>query len=246
MATLRHMKESEGAAADSPTRAVWAHTAPFVGWLALMHFLDLEQLSPASAYAIRTAACLGLFLYFRPWQWYGALRPAHVLPAVGVGLLVFALWVGGESSWAGRFPALQEMYVRWGVLPFGELREPITSTPYAPAVCGWPLTAVRIAGSGLVIAVIEEFFWRGFLYRWMLGLDFTKVDPGTYRALPFLLVAVVFGAEHAEWLAGVLTGLLYGWLFVRTRDVWAAALAHVVTNTMLGFYVVYTGSYQFW
>ena len=80
----------------------------------------------------------------------------------------------------------------------------------------------------------------------MLGLDFTKVDPGRYAALPFMLVAIVFAAEHVEWFAGLLTGLLYGWLFLRTRDIWAAVLAHVVTNLMLGGYVLATGSYQFW
>lgn len=237
---------SPASAPADPSRAIWAHAAPFVAWLALMHFLDLKQLTPAMAYAIRSAACLGLLLYFRPWRWYEAPRLRHVPLALGVGVLVFVLWVAGETTWAGRMPALQELYLRWGVLPFGELREPITATPYAPAVCGWPLTAMRILGSGLVIAVIEEFFWRGFLYRWLLGLDFSRVDPGYFKPLPFLVVAVVFGAEHAEWLAGVLTGLLYGWIFVRTRDIWAAALAHVVTNLLLGLYVVHSGSYQFW
>jgi CAAX prenyl protease-like protein len=240
------MNESAAAPAESPSRAIWAHVAPFVGWLALMHFLDVKQLSPAMAYALRTVGCLALLLYFRPWRWYAAPSLRHVPLALGIGVLVFVLWVAGESAWAGRLPALQELYLRWCVLPFGELREPITETPYAPAVCGWPLTAMRILGSGLVIAVIEEFFWRGFLYRWLLGLDFTRVDPGAFKPMPFVVVAVVFGAEHAEWLAGVVTGLLYGWLFVRTRDIWAAALAHVVTNLLLGLYVVHSGSYQFW
>lgn len=233
-------------ASDAARRALVAHAVPFAAWLALMHFLDVRGLTPALAYALRSALCAGLLLWLRPWRWYGPLRPGHVPWALAVGVGVFVLWVAGESAWLARWPAVQEFYVRWAVRPFGELREPVDATPYAPGVCGWPLALVRLLGSGLVIAVIEEFFWRGFVYRWMLGLDFTKVDPGRFAALPFLLVAAVFAAEHVEWFAGLLAGLLYGWLFLRTRDIWAAALAHVVTNLLLGVYVLATGSYQFW
>lgn len=232
--------------AASNRAALLAHVVPFAAWLALMHFLDLRQLTPAWAYAIRSAVCLGLLAWFRPWRWYAPLQLRHVPLALGVGVAVFALWVGGEGAWAGRAPALQELYLRWGVRPFGDLRPALDATPFAPEVCGWPLAVVRILGSGLVIGVIEEFFWRGFLYRWLVGLDFTKVDPGAFARWPFLVVAVIFGVEHLEWLAGIVTGLLYGWLFLRTRDLWAAALAHAVTNLLLGAYVVATGSYQFW
>ncbi len=62
----------------------------------------------------------------------------------------------------------------------------------------------------------------------------------------FLMVAAVFGIEHQEWLAGFLAGLAYGWMYVRTRDIWAVSLAHAVTNLLLGFYVIRTGAWQFW
>ena len=117
---------------------------------------------------------------------------------------------------------------------------------YAPEVCGWAYTLVRLAGSALVIAVIEEFFWRGFLYRWIQNADFLKVDPGRLAWPAFLGTAALFAAEHTEWLAGLVCGLVYGWLYVRTRDVWAVAAAHVTTNLMLGVYAIATKAYQFW
>ncbi len=117
---------------------------------------------------------------------------------------------------------------------------------YAPAVCGWPLALIRLAGSAFVISVAEEFFWRGFLYRWIQNIDFLKVDPGKLAWPAFLGTAAVFGAEHTEWLAGVLCGLAYGALYVRTRDIWAVSIAHVATNLLLGLYVFATGAYQFW
>ncbi len=225
---------------------LWAHVLPFAGWIALMHFLDVPQIPAAWAYAIRSVLCLGLLAYLRPWRWYGRPQVRHLPLAAAVGVLVLAAWVVLEDPAAARWGALQELYVRWGVRPLGELREPLTRLPYAPETCGWPLAIARILGSGLVIGVIEEFFWRGFLYRWMFGGDFTRVDPGRYLALPFLAVAFIFGLEHMEWLAGIVAGLAYGWLFLRTRDIWAAAAAHALTNLLLGVYVVLRGQYQFW
>lgn len=117
---------------------------------------------------------------------------------------------------------------------------------YAPSVCGWPLALVRLAGSAFVISVAEEFFWRGFLYRWIQNVDFLKVDPGRLAWPAFLGTAALFGAEHTEWLAGILCGLAYGALYVRSRDIWAVAIAHAVTNLLLGLYVFAVGAYQFW
>lgn len=228
------------------TQAIWAHVIPFAAWLLLMHFLDLPQLPAAWAYAIRSAICLGLMLYLRPWRWYAPPTYRHFPLAALVGVGVFLVWVGLEHPAAARLGLLQDLYVRWGVRPLGELRETLASTPYAPETCGWPLTIVRILGSGLVIGVIEEFFWRGFLYRWMMGGDFRLVDPAKYARVPFFAVAAIFALEHMEWLAGFVAGVAYGWLYVRTRDIWSVAFAHALTNVILGAYVVAGGHYQFW
>ena len=117
---------------------------------------------------------------------------------------------------------------------------------YAPSVCGWGIALLRLAGSAFVISVIEEFFWRGFLYRWIQKIDFLDIDPGKLALPAFLATAAIFGAEHTEWLAGILCGLAYGYLYVKTRDIWAACIAHVTTNLLLGVYVLVFGAYQFW
>ncbi|MCO5045628.1 MAG: CAAX prenyl protease-related protein [Verrucomicrobia bacterium] len=226
--------------------ALWAHVLPFAAWIGLMHFLDVPALPPAWAYAIRSGLCLGLLLYLRPWRWYSRPVWRHFPMAALWGVGVFVAWVGLEHPAVGRWGALQEFYVRWGIRPFGELRPEVAAFPFAPETCGWFLTAVRILGSGLVIGVIEEFFWRGFLYRWIFGGEFTAVDPGRFGALPFFAVALAFGFEHMEWAAGIVAGLAYGWLFLKTRDIWAVSFAHALTNILLGAYVVATGSYQFW
>lgn len=236
-------EQVQGRSAQELSRAVWAHVAPFALWLGLM-FAGGEP--AAWKYAVRSALGLALFAGLRPWRWYGAPSLRHVPLALVAGVVVFAAWVLPESGWAARWPALRDAYLRWAVLPLGKIPEWPSPSPYAPAVCGWALALVRLAGSALVIAAIEEFFWRGFLCRWLEARDFLSVDAGRVRWLTVVLVSVAFGLEHDRWLAGIAAGLAYGFLYVRTRDVWAAILAHVVTNALLGAYVLATGSYGFW
>jgi len=227
--------------------AMWTHVAPFGAWLLLMSALpSLLPLPAAWTYAVRTAIGLGLFLWFCPWRWYAPLRLRSVPLAVIVGVVVFVVWVLPEASVMDRLPRLRDLYQLVGITPPWKMPEPLTETPYAPEVCGWPLTLIRIAGSAFVIAFIEEFFWRGFLYRWMFKSNFLSVDPGLMHKGYFIAIAVFFGLEHTQWLVGIFAGLAYGWLMIRTRDIWAASLAHVLTNLLLGIYVVLTRSYQFW
>lgn len=226
--------------------AVVAHVTPFVAWLALMVGLDHVGSPGVWRYAVRTVVCLILALWLRPWRWYKPMRLRHAPAALAIGVLVFLIWVLPEMRRGETLSMVQELYLRFAILPFGQLAEPSAESMYAPLRCGWTLTLVRLAGSALVIAVIEEFFWRGFLYRWLLQRDFLQVDLGEFDAEMFLIMCVLFGFEHDRWLVGLVAGACYGALALRTRDIWAACLAHVVTNLLLGVYVIYTAAYEFW
>ena len=244
------------------TRAAIRHAAPFFLWIGILVLAQMMHLSATSAtdeigslnlvtdgslYAVRTVLCTIVFLVLRPWKFYGPLVRRNILPALGLGAAVFALWTVFESvAFKSLLPGLATAYETWCVMPFEELRKPLEYTPYAPAVCGWTLSLVRLAGSAFVIAVIEEFFWRGYLLRTARTPDFLDIDIGELHIPSFLSVAAVFGFEHAEWAVGIVAGLAYGWFYIRTRDIWAVAIAHVVTNLLLGIYVLATGNWQFW
>ena len=227
-------------------RAVLAHVLPFVVWVLLM---VLPGLHPSWRYALQAVLGAYLFIRFRPWRWYSALKVGHILPAVGVGLVVAAIWIAPELRALGmRWPRVQIAYLKYAVdlVHFGQFPEPLRAAPYAPAVCGWPLSIVRLLGSALVIAVIEEFFWRGFLYRWLQKQTFLGVDLGAFRLGQFCLVVLLFGVEHDRWVVGIVAGVAYGVLLLKTRDIWAVSIAHAVTNLVLGLYVLATGYYAFW
>lgn len=248
--------------AKKMNRATARHIVPFIVWVAVLVIAKAMHLTPSSAtetiqslniindaslYALSTVVCTILFLLLKPWRFYEPLRLGNILPAIGVGLFIFAIWVFFETPlFKNLLPAAADLYEKWGVMPFGEMRPELDSTPYAPEVCGWPLTITKLIGSAFVIAVIEEFFWRGWLIRFIRTPDFLDVDVGEFNAVPFFIAAVIFGFEHNEWAAGVATGIVYGFFFIRTRDIWAVSIAHVVTNLALGIYVISTGSWRFW
>lgn len=242
--------------ARAMTRAAARHAAPFLLWIGVMLVGQLMHLTPSTAteeaasvdllsdaglYAVRTVLALGALALLRPWRHHpGAFRPAHVLPALAVGAAVFALWaLPGAAFWEGLCP--------WGGGRDLARAAAESEALWSPRATGWPLFAVHLLGSGVAIAFAEEFFWRAYLLRAVRTPDFLDLPVGAFHAPSFLAVSVVFAAEHGALFApGLLAGLAYGALFLRTRDVWAACLAHAATNLLLGVYVLATGHWEFW
>lgn len=232
----------------SDRMAYLGHIVPYAVWIALMIGLDVPAVKPAWRYATQTVACTLLLLSLRPWRWYGPLRVRNLPLALAMGVLVFVVWVGPETAWMQKYvPALHDFYMRYlAVQPWSGAPMPPKLWPYAPENSGWGLAVVRLVGSSVTIAACEELFWRSFIYRWMLGGKFWQVDLGQFHPFIFLTVNIVFGFEHSQWLAGIIAGLAFGWVLLRTRDIWAAVITHGITNYLLGLYVLATGDYHFW
>ena len=149
--------------------------------------------------------------------------------ALLVGVVVFVLWVLPE----GLYPT---MGTPRGVNPFDELAGP----------AAWTWIAFRILGAAVVVAVMEEIFWRGFLLRWVVNPDFRRVAIGAFTWPSFLITSGLFAVEHDRWLVGLVAGVAYNLLLYRTRSLYACVVAHGVTNLVLGLYVLRTGLWSFW
>ncbi len=110
----------------------------------------------------------------------------------------------------------------------------------------WGFIVSRVLGATVVVAFMEELFWRGFLIRWLVKEDFKRVPLGTFTWSSCLVTVVLFGLEHDLWLAGLVCGALYNWLYYRTRSIPACVIAHGVSNGLLAAYVLATGDWKFW
>jgi CAAX prenyl protease-like protein len=104
----------------------------------------------------------------------------------------------------------------------------------------------RILGAVIVVPVMEELFWRAFLIRWLVKEDFKSVPVGTFTGLSFAVTVVIFGAEHNEWLAGLICGALYNWLYYKRKDVFSCIVAHAASNAALAAWVLSRGDWKFW
>lgn len=220
---------------------ILAAVAPFATWIALQTLLP----ATAGAYAVRSVATFGVLLAVLPRLrricplGAGTLRAGLAQVAWGLlgGLLVLALWTLPETS---------VFYRTWFVWPLGSLpAEAAAPSPYSPAVCGWPLTLAKLAGSAFVIAPVEEVFFRSFLYRWLQRHDFVAVPSTRFDLSALLWTILLFTLEHDRPLAAALCGLVYGLLFIRC-GLLSALTAHVTTNLLLALYVVACGKWAFW
>ena len=184
-------------------------------------------------YAVQIALPLAALAYL--WPEYGELRAGPAPTVLGgwilgavVGALVFLIWV--------------RLDFRPWVMGTSEGFDPRDSSGRVLA----GLAGVRLLGAALVVPLMEELFWRSFIMRWLAKPSFLKVDPRTVGAVPILVSSALFATEHHLWLAGLLAGLAYAWLYRRTGSLWVAVFAHAVTNGLLGVWVLSTGSWTFW
>ena len=111
----------------------------------------------------------------------------------------------------------------------------------------WWFLGIRILGSVALVPIVEELFWRGWLMRWLIDVDFEKVPLGKYVPGAFWIVAVLFASEHGPyWEVGLIAGVIYNWWIIRTRNLADCILAHAVTNGILAVWVLATGEWQYW
>lgn len=209
--------------------------AVFIGLLAVDPWLGrqlADVIDPRWLYGVRSLIVGGLlWLLWRHFEDLGEGRPAlrECLLGVGVGLAVLAIWLTLDS---GFFVIGQA----------GAGFDPRTGD----GSLDWPLAAMRLAGSALVVPVMEELFWRSLVMRWLVDAEFSAVNPAQVGIWALFSSSLVFGFEHSQWAAGILAGLAYGWLYRRRGNLWLPILAHVTTNAGLGVWVLATGAWAFW
>ena len=113
----------------------------------------------------------------------------------------------------------------------------------------WAFAMFRwIAGAVIVVPVMEELFWRDFLWRQVLAPSNFKLAAVGERSLPALLVvSIAFSTVHGNWWpTAIVWALMIGGLLMATHSLGACIVAHAVTNLLLGSYVLVTKDWGFW
>jgi CAAX prenyl protease-like protein len=213
-----------------------AYVLPMGLFLALVWFGGTWPALYPAAYVLRTIAVAALLValrrHYTPVRWN----------AWGLGLIV---GVAGIVQWVGMQLWLQRAFPSW-FAPSPDPFDPTTAFD-SPAVV-WAFVAVRVIGAVLVVPVMEELFWRDYLWRQLLAPnDFKLAAVGEWGWLPFLGVSAAFAVVHGNWwLTSIVWGLMVAGLLVYTKSLGACIVAHATTNLLLAAYVLWTRDWSFW
>ena len=219
-----------------PQSSAAPYVVPFVVFMALLG-LSLVWPMPALADQALRLAVMAAVLYFvaRPVldfhvsQWAGSLL-------IGIG--IFVLWIAPDLL----FPSYRHSFLFENAL-MGAAR----STMPEAARHDVPVLWLRGMRAVMVVPIVEELFWRGWLMRWMIAQDFQRVPLGAYSALSFWTVALLFASEHGPyWDVGLAAGIVFNWWMIRTKSLGDLMLAHAVANACLSAYVVAAGKWEYW
>jgi CAAX prenyl protease-like protein len=206
---------------DAPARRPWLpYVAPMVAYMAIMLVQSKDNV--LFVYPLKMLIVAGLLWVFQ--NRYEELKPSFSLFDIVVGLVAIGFWI-----------LLDPYYPKMGAK--GDIFN---------ATGHWVFIAFRVAGASLVVPLMEELFWRGFLIRWLVDEDFKKVPVGVVTMTSFVITTALFGIEHREWLAGLICGALYNWLYYRRKSLFACVVAHATSNAALAAWVLARGDWKFW
>ena len=112
----------------------------------------------------------------------------------------------------------------------------------------WSTILFRFLRLVVVVPLVEEVFWRGFLLRFIIDEHFERVPFGKFTWLSFAVVTFAFTFTHSrpDWPAAFITGALYNVVAYRTQSLASCVLAHAVTNLLLGLWIMQTRQWGFW
>lgn len=217
-----------------------AYTVPMLAFVGFLGLVSLVKMTGSDAawlrdpqywiFPLQTLVCGALLIWF--WRRYELHRLAGVPIVIAVAIGVFVLWIAPQSF--------------FGFAPRNEGFNPDVFAANPAAY--WSTVLLRFVRLVIVVPLVEEIFWRGFLLRYFINEKFDTVPFGAFSWLSFGAVTVGFMLVHstADWPAAAITGALYNWVAYRTRSLSSCVLAHAITNLLLGVWIMTTKQWGFW
>lgn len=248
---------------QTPDRLTRAHVVPFAVFMAFMILLQLAggfiewkhpdapwwRRDPAQLiYPIQTLATLGVLIFYRKsytfnWSWKWSLV------GIGFGALGIAFWLLPTA-----------LYDHWGLtgkpggllgfLGFEERRDGFDPGMFQAPAAYYTSLILRLFRAAVIVAFVEEIFWRGFLMRFVCDWegDYWKQPFGRATWLSYGVVTGLFIAAHApvDYAAAFVYGSLTYLLCVWSKNLGACVVMHATANFLMGVYIMKTGHYGLW
>lgn len=235
-----------------------AHCVPLAVFLLLLSILDFLPAATAAndpwyiqrprhwLFPLQTVVCLGLLRYW--WRLYEFRPHRGWLLAAGAGLLGILIWIAPgyiHSTWNPG----EGWWKYLGVACREDGFYPAALAPPGSSIYRLTVFA-RFARMVIVVPLVEEIFWRGFLMRLLADPDgdFWKVPFGSHHPRSLVGVTLLFVLAHSsvDYVGALFFGLLMYGVCVRTKSLSACILMHAVANLILGVYVMMRGQWGYW
>ncbi len=246
-----------------PARLTRAHVMPlavFMGFMILLQLIGglIEWKHPEAPwwrrdpaqfiYPIQTLVALGILIkYWRcytfNWSWrWGAV--GVIFGAVGIGCWLLPTTLYDSMGLTGK----TDGWLRW--LGVDARRNGFNPGLFTDPAAYWISLSLRLFRAAVVVALVEEIFWRGFLMRFACDWegDYWKQPFGRANWLSFLVVTGLFTAAHGQldWAAAIVYGSLTYALCVWSKSLGACVIMHATANLLMGLYVMAYGKYGLW
>lgn len=197
--------------ADDPYAAL---ILPFVVFMATALLFSTFTEIPGLYYWIRFLCMAAILIFFHRYLRSLSWSPDPLALASGafIGVLWLATAQAADDTDSALANALADLSVVGFVL--------------------WVTT--RALGSALLVPVIEELFFRGYVLK--------RIDTGgmAMRILALAVSSGLFAALHDRWIAAFLAGLIFGLLFLRRGRVEDAIWSHIIANAVIVFWAIVT------
>jgi uncharacterized protein len=205
--------------------------------------LVIDYAKYPAVYTVKILLTLAALAVVWPGLRQFPFRVSAIAPLVGA--LGVVVWVGIcklelEANVLGPL-GLADMIGLGKRSAFNPL-EQLSDTPLA----AYGFLAVRFLGLVLVVPLIEEFFIRGFVMRYVIDADWWKVPFGTLTPAAIAAGTLLPVLMHpAELVAAAVWFSLITWLMHLTKNIWDCVVAHAVTNLLLGLWVLASDDWYF-
>lgn len=110
----------------------------------------------------------------------------------------------------------------------------------------WTWIAVRVAGSCLVIPLVEELAFRGFLLPWLVSPSFDSLPSRAWPWPAVVVSSLAFGALHQQFLVATVAGLAFAAARLHRGRLGDAVLAHALCNAGVAGAVLIGGRWELW
>ena len=201
-------------------------------------------------YPLQTIIVGAVLCFF--WRNYDFRPSKGILLGVVLGVVGITLWILPSYLYdaLGYTEETVGSLKHFGFAPRDDGFDPSVLIPEFGVAGYWCSTTLRFLRAVMVVALVEELFWRGFLMRFLVDRDgdYWKVPFGKHQILSYLFTtgAFIFIHQPVDYLGAFLFGSLMYWLAVRTKSLAACVVMHGVANLLMGIYALRFSEFGLW